>query len=238
MERFFRTRILLGEEKLERLGNSSCAVIGLGAVGSFCCEILARTGIGKLIICDHDVIQQSNINRQLFALESTINKKKSDVAEQRLLDINPNLQIVKHSQFINGDNFNIILDEKPDAIVDAIDSVRSKADIIQQSVENNIYVISSMGAALKTNPLKIHYSRLDRTTNCPLARNLRKELKKRGASLKIPCVFTDEQAFSNPFHKNTKEAGLGSIPTVTAIFGIYLANKVIEELLANENRSS
>lgn len=231
MERFFRTRQLIGQDNLEKLHRSSCAVIGLGAVGSFCCEILARTGIGRLIVCDHDIIQTSNINRQLFALESTINQKKTDAAEQRLKDINPNIEIIKIPEFITAENFHLILNEKPDAIVDAIDSVKSKADLIEQACKNDIYIISSMGAALKTDPTMVKFSTIDKTTSCPLARNLRKELKSRKINMNIPCVFTDQNIDTSKKFLNTKEIGLGSIPTVTAIFGIYLANSIIEKIL-------
>jgi tRNA A37 threonylcarbamoyladenosine dehydratase len=236
MDRFFRTRILLGDDKLKELNNSTCAIAGMGAVGGYCCEMLARSGIGNFILCDFDTVEVTNINRQIFALESTIGELKTDTAEKRILDINPDAKITKISEFINAENFHLILEQQPDIIIDAIDSVKSKADLIEGAVNNEIPILCSMGAALKRDPLKIHFTTIKKTHTCPLARNLRQALKKRNLPLNIPCVFTDEQPFSNPLHRNTKEAGLGSIPTVTSIFGIYLADRAINMLLEEKTK--
>ena len=152
MEQFIRTKLLLGEDKTAKIFNSKITVIGLGAVGSFAVEILARIGVGNLTLVDFDVVQISNINRQLYALHSTVNNKKTELAKNRVLDVNPNCKVKTFDTFVNTDTFETILSDKPNIVIDAIDSYNPKLRLLEYCYKNNIKIISSMGAALKTDP--------------------------------------------------------------------------------------
>ena len=237
MEQFIRTKLLLGEQKTEKIFNSTITVIGLGAVGSFAVEILARMGVGNLILVDFDVVQLSNINRQLYALHSTVNNKKIELAKNRVLDINPNCKVKTFDIFINTDTFEKVFSDKPDIVIDAIDSYNPKLRLLEYCYKNNIKIISSMGAALKTDPFLIKYADLFETHHCKLAERLRGDLRKVGISSGIPCVFSEQSPQIKPiplpeqeskkYGKNGGPKILGSTPVITGIFGILLANKAI-----------
>ena len=164
-EQFLRTSLLLGKDNIEKLFKSKVAVIGLGAVGSFATEILARVGIGNLLLVDFDTIQTTNLNRQLYALHSTMNKKKIDIAKQRVLDINSKCNVETLDLFVNTDTLPEVFTIKPDIVIDAIDSYNPKLRLIEYCYKNNIKIISSMGAALKTDPFSIKYADLFETQN-------------------------------------------------------------------------
>ena len=198
MEQFVRTKLLLGDEKVERIFNSKVTVVGLGAVGSFATEILARVGTGNLTLVDFDVVQESNINRQLYALHSTINVKKVELAKNRVLDINPNCKVKTFDVFVNTDTFETIFSDKPDIVIDAIDSYNPKLRLLEYCYKNNIKIISSMGAALKTDPFSIKYADLFETHHCKLAERLRGDLRKSGISSGIPCVFSEQSPQIKP----------------------------------------
>lgn len=244
-EQFLRTSLLLGENNIEKLFNSKVAVIGLGAVGSFATEILARVGIGNLLLVDFDTVQITNINRQLFALHSTMNQKKTDIAKQRVLDINPQCKIETLDVFVNTDTLPTIFSNKPDIVIDAIDSYNPKLRLIEYCYKNNIKIISSMGAALKTDPFSIKYADLFETHHCKLAERLRGDLRSLGISSGIPCVFSEQSPQIKPiplpqeegkkYGKNGGPKILGSTPVITGIFGILLANKAISILTKNNN---
>ena len=244
-EQFLRTSLLLGENNIEKLFNSKVAVIGLGAVGSFATEILARVGIGNLLLVDFDAVQITNINRQLFALHSTMNQKKTDIAKQRVLDINPQCKIETLDVFVNTDTLPTIFNNKPDIVIDAIDSYNPKLRLIEYCYKNNIKIISSMGAALKTDPFSIKYADLFETHHCKLAERLRGDLRSLGISSGIPCVFSEQSPQIKPiplpqeegkkYGKNGGPKILGSTPVITGIFGILLANKAISILTKNNN---
>ena len=152
MEQFLRTELLLGKDKLLKLFGAKIFVIGLGAVGSFAVEMFARIGVGNITLVDFDTVQESNINRQLFALHSTIGIKKTKLAKERILDINPNCKVTTFDVFANINTFETIFSNKPDIVIDAIDSYNPKLRLLEYCYKSNIKIISSMGAALKTDP--------------------------------------------------------------------------------------
>ena len=241
MEQFKRTELLLGKDKMEKIFNSTVAVIGLGAVGGFALEILARVGVGCLVIADFDVVQTSNINRQILATHSSIGIKKTELAKKRISDINPNCKVKIFDTFVNTDTLPTIFAPKPDIVIDAIDSFNPKLRLIEYCYKNNIKIISSMGAALKTDPFSIKYADLFETHHCKLAERLRGDLRKLGISSGVPCVFSEQSPQIKPiplpkdeqknFGKNGGPKILGSTPVITSIFGILLANKAIEKIV-------
>lgn len=222
MDRLHRIRLLLGEKAVAKLQQSCVMVVGCGAVGSFAIEALARSGVGHIVIIDFDRVEESNINRQLFALDSTVSQPKVDIAKQRIKDINPNIIV---------DSFNLFFDEytnidiKPDYVIDAIDSVPSKIALYKWCFKNNIPFISSMGAARKTDITKIKIAKISKTSVCPLASKIRhmvRELKMKD----FPVVYSTEPA--TPQINGGKE--FGSIITITGTFGLILADFVIKNL--------
>lgn len=239
--RFMRTELLLGKEGLRRLKQASVMIVGLGAVGGYALEGLARAGVGKLILVDFDIFEETNINRQILALSSTIGKKKTEVALQRVKEINPDCVVETKDVFVNADTIDELLKEPVDFVVDAIDALNPKCCLMQMLQEKRIPFISSMGAALKSDPSFIKLGPLSKTKNCGLAKFIRKRLKKRGVNInKITCVSSEEQvnlpetAIMESEDK-IQESGrirntLGSLPTITAIFGLTIANAVIKKL--------
>lgn len=233
--RFLRTQALIGIDGLKKLQNSTVMVIGLGAVGGYALEALARSGIGHLILVDFDVFDITNINRQILALDSTVGLKKTEVAKKRVLDINPDCVVEVKDVFVNSETINELLNNKVDFVVDAIDSLNPKCGLIESLLEHKIPFISSMGAALKTDPTKIKFGSLSGTKNCGLAKFIRKRLKKRGVDIsQIHCVSSEEQV-DLPDTAIFQEEGktrntLGSLPTITAIFGLTIANEIIRKL--------
>lgn len=244
-ERFKRTKLLLGEEGLNKLQNAAVMIIGLGAVGGYALEALARSGIGHLILVDFDVFDLTNINRQILATTATVGRKKIDVAKERVLDINPACKVETRDLFVNTETLPRLLNEKVDFVVDAIDALNPKCCLIEALHNAQIPFISSMGAALKSDPSCIHYGKLSATKNCGLSKFIRKRLKKRGVDItKICCVSSDEQidlpetaiiCSENEDNPNGRKRNtLGSLPTITAIFGLTIANQVIKELIKDK----
>ena len=224
MDRLQRIRLLFGEESVNKLQQSTVMVVGCGAVGSFAIESLARSGVGHIVLIDFDKVEESNINRQLFALDSTIGKDKVAVAKSRILDINPNIKLDVFNIFFD-DKTN--LDIKPDFVIDAIDSVKSKIALYKWCFDNNIPFISSMGAARKTDPSKIKIDKISKTTVCPLASKIRHIV--RDERLKdFPVVYSTEVASPQP--NGGRE--FGSIITVTGTFGLLLSDFVIKKLIS------
>ena len=234
-KRLMRTKALLGENGVKNLQNATVMLFGLGAVGGYALEGLARAGIGHLILVDFDVFDESNINRQILALSSTVGKKKTEAAQQRVLEINPECDVELEDVFVTDENLSILLNRKIDYAVDAIDVMKSKCSLMYELYKRQIPFVSSMGAALKTDASCIKTAKLSQTVNCPMARCIRQNLKKRGADLsKIDCVFSAEQC-NLPEGAVTKnpQGGkniLGSLPTITAIFGLTIANKIIGDI--------
>jgi len=189
---FERTEKLFGLTAMEIFENSNVAVIGIGGVGGYAAEALVRSGIGNITIVDFDKIEKSNINRQIWALESSVGKLKVDVAKKRLLDINPLLKINAIADRFCNENKEIILAPPIDFVVDAIDSSEDKIELLSFCVNNNISVISCMGAARRKDPTKVKYGEINNPTTCPFAKKIRKGLRKKGIEEKIPTVFSDE----------------------------------------------
>lgn len=235
-KRFMRTQMLLGQEGMERLKQATVMVVGLGAVGGYALEALARAGIGHLILVDFDRFDETNINRQILALDSTVGKLKTEVAAARVKDINPSCLVEIKNVFVDKDNLADIFALRPDFVADAIDSLGAKCALLEFLWREKIAFISSMGAALKTNPADIAVSTLDKTQNCALARKVRHQLKSQGVNLaEVSCVYSKEQPkLPQTAILASQEYGarniMGSLPTITAIFGQTLANEIILKL--------
>jgi len=240
MQRFSRTRLLIGDEAFERLRSGHVAIIGLGAVGGYALEGLARAGIGRFTVVDFDLIKPTNINRQVLALESTLETLKTEAALQRVGGINPACRAEGLNLFVDQDTVSVVLEKQPDVIIDAIDALNPKVQLLQAAHASTIPTFSSMGAALRTDPLKIRVADLSRTDHCPLAKRIRKRLRREGITTGITCVYSTESVsfdFSSPepdepseqiIERGRERNTLGSLPTVTAIFGLTLANEVIQ----------
>lgn len=241
MEQFFCIELLIGKEKLKKLRSSSVTIIGLGAVGSYCVEALARAGVGSLRLVDFDKVKPSNLNRHILALRSTIGKSKAQLASQRVLDINPSCKVEAVEAFAAKESIDQLLDNRPDLVIDAIDSMSPKTEVLKACYEKKIPVVSSMGAATRTDPFTIRYADLMDTTHCPLARGLRVKLKKAHVGRGITCVYsTEERNLSaidlknsigeDDYKRGRKRSKLGSLPTITGIFGLVIAHRAIEML--------
>lgn len=233
--RFIRTEALIGIEAMKKIKKSTVLIVGLGAVGGYALEAVARSGVGNLILVDFDSFDETNINRQILALTSTIGRKKTEVAKQRVEQINPDCIVQVFDMFIDKNNVNKLLELKPDFVIDAIDSIKPKCELIRALIENKINFISSMGAALKTDTDTIKIANLNQTENCAMAKSVRQNLKKLGVDLKkVTCVFSNEQcSLPDTAIKENKNGGkqiLGSLPTITAVFGLMMANYVIKKL--------
>lgn len=225
MDRLHRTRLLFGDAGVEKLKKSTVMVVGCGAVGSFAIEALARSGVGHLVVVDFDTEEESNINRQLFALTSTVGRPKVDVAAARARDINPDI-VVDALNLRWDENTNV--DIVPDFVIDAIDSVESKVALYKWADAHNVPLITSMGAASKTDPGQIKIAPISRTTVCPLAARVRRMV--RGAGLSdFPAVYSTESPAPVVGHAKN----LGSIICVTGVFGLMMANFVIGEIIRN-----
>lgn len=226
MDRLYRTWLLFGDYGIEKLKRSTVMVVGCGAVGSFAIEALARTGVGHMIVVDFDVVEESNINRQLFALDSTVGMPKVDVAAARIHDINPDIAV--DARNLRWDE-STDLDVVPDFIIDAIDSVESKVALYKWANARNVPLISSMGAASKTDLAKIKIMPISKTSVCPLAARVRRLV--RGLGLPdYTAVFSTEAPAPVVGHAKN----LGSIVTITGTFGLMMANYVIGEIIRNK----
>ena len=224
MNRLHRITLLIGNEAVKKLQKSTVMVVGCGAVGSFAIESLARSGLGHIILVDFDKIEESNINRQLFALDSTIGKSKVDVANMRIADINPKIKVDTFNMFFDE---NTVLDVKPDFVIDAIDTVPSKIALYKWCSDNDIPFISSMGAARKTDLTKIKIGTISKTTVCPLASKIRHQIRDLNMN-DFPVVYSIESA--TPQKNVGKE--FGSVITVTGMFGLMLSDFVIKKLIS------
>ncbi len=239
---FVRTEALLGSAGFARLRDAFIVVAGMGAVGSYAAESLVRAGAHNLRVVDFDVISESNINRQLFALHSTLGGKKVDVARERLLDINPQCSVDNLDLFIREESLDQVFAGNPDIVIDAIDSLNPKVSLLHGAVVRGLTIISSMGAALRTDPTKIEVCDLSKSRNCPLARRVRKRLRRVGVSKGIDCVYSYEELPENYREylmteditpctgQGRKRNALGSLSTITGIFGLTLANLAIKKL--------
>ena len=238
-EQFSRTEMLIGTEALERLQGARVAVFGVGGVGGYVVEALARSGVGAFELIDNDVVAESNINRQIFALHSTLYQEKAVVARNRIRDISPDIKVEILPVLVNADTIDEVLDRRVDFVIDAIDTLNPKTILIEQLMARGIPFISSMGAALKTDATKIAIVPMKKTIHCPLAFFVRKRLRRRGVDLTFPVVYSCEDV-SQKLHLEMPDApenetgrvrhNMGSLPTITGIFGLLCANYAIEYL--------
>lgn len=234
-DRFMRTQALLGETGLQRLRAATVMVVGLGAVGGYALEAIARSGIGHLILVDFDRFDYTNINRQILALESTIGLKKTQAASERVMQINPECDVKVKDIMLTPENIDTLFDESVDYVIDAIDSLPAKCALIESLYQRQIPFVTSMGAALKTDVSCIKIGKLSQTINCPMARKIRRNMKKCGVNMEnIDCVFSSEQCILPETAIQTNPSGekpvLGSLPTITAIFGLMMGNLVIQKI--------
>lgn len=230
-----RTELLFGKERMEQLAESHVLVVGLGGVGAYAAEQICRAGIGRMTIVDADKVNESNINRQLPALHSTLGLPKAEVVGKRLLDINPELQLTVVNEFLRDERTEELLDaEKYHFIVDAIDSLSPKAYLIYHAFIRHIPIVSSMGAGAKTDPSQVRIADLSKTTHCALAKAVRKRLRGMGIEKGIPVVFSTEmarpEAVINVEDEPCKRTTTGTVSYMPATFGCFLASYVINQL--------
>ena len=230
-----RTELLLGSEKLRKLNEAHVLVAGLGGVGSYVAEQLVRSGIGRLTIVDGDVVQSSNRNRQLPALTSTLGLSKAAVTAGRLRDINPELQLTVVDHFMMGKDFETLLEQPFDFVVDAIDSLSPKVILIVHTIQHHYPLISSMGAGGKIDPALVQITDIARTYNCKLSRMVRKRLGKFGIKGGFPVVFSSEMVDPETVvfteNERNKKTTVGTISYLPAIFGLYAASHVIRQII-------
>lgn len=239
MDQFARTAQLLGETAMAKIRSAKIAVFGLGAVGSFAMEALARTGVGHLCLIDFDRVDATNINRQLLALNSTIGKEKAELAKDRVKDINPGCQVEVCHSFVNVESLDHLLSRDIDVVVDAIDGLNSKVNLLVEARQMNIEVISSMGAGGRTDPSQIKVADISETSVCPLARVVRRRLHRRNVHEGIRAVYSIEKPLNKQPYKETdavdalKDHGrsrppIGTIAWVPGIFGLTIAGEAIK----------
>ena len=230
-----RTTLLLGEEKLELLKRANVLVVGLGGVGAYAAEMIARAGVGRMTIADADTVSVTNINRQLIALHSTIGEEKSDLMAQRLRDINPQIELTVIKRFIKDNETDSLLDSDSfDFVVDAIDTLSPKLALIKGALERGIPLVSSMGAGAKTDPTKMEICDISRTHHCPLAHMLRKRLHKIGIRKGFHAVFSPEPVREGAMilcEEQNKKSNTGTISYIPALFGIGCASVVVRSLI-------
>lgn len=230
-----RTTLLLGTQNIERLSGAHVLVVGLGGVGAYAAEMIARAGVGQMTIVDADVVSASNINRQLVALHSTVSMAKAEVLSGRLKDINPEIQLTVIEQYINDDATDSLLDLAPyDFVVDAIDTLSPKVALIMGCLDRGYPLVSSMGAGAKLDPTKVEVADIGKTHHCPLAHMLRKRLHKQRVRSGFMAVFSAEEPVDGAMilcDEQNKKSMVGTISYMPAAFGLAAASVVIRGLL-------
>ena len=231
--KFSRTEMLIGNEGMEKLKNSKVAIFGIGGVGSFVCEGLARSGIGNFILVDYDKTDESNINRQLIATVNTIGKYKVDLMKERILEINPNANVEIYREFYMADSETNIITEELSYAVDCVDTIMAKIAIICKCNEIGIPAISSMGTGNKLDPTMFEVADIYETSVCPLARIMKKDLRKRNIE-KLKVVYSKEQPINTNEcainQKNEKYKVKGSVSFVPSVAGLIIAGEVIKDI--------
>ena len=231
-----RTLLLMGEERLQKLADAVVAVIGLGGVGAYAAEMLARSGVGHMIILDSDCVAESNKNRQLLALDSNMGRKKVEVMATRLRDINPALEMTLIDEYLTQDNVEALLSPfKLDFLVDAIDTLTPKLSLINYCVKAGIPLVSSMGAGAKYDVTKVRLTDLSKSRNCPLAYIVRKKLRKMGIEKGFPVVYSEElpdnDAIVETKGETNKKSQVGTISYLPAVFGCACAQAAIRHII-------
>lgn len=230
-----RTRLLLGQEKADRLQRAHVLVVGLGGVGAYAAEMICRAGVGRMTIVDADTVQPTNLNRQLPALHSTLGQAKADVMAARLRDINPQLELTVVQAFLKDGDIPTLLDAAPyDFVVDAIDTLAPKCHLIAETLRRRIKIVSSMGAGAKSDITQVRFADVWDTYHCGLSKAVRKRLQKMGIRHKLPVVFSTEQADPKAVlltdDEMNKKSTCGTVSYLPAVFGCYLAEYVIKRL--------
>ncbi len=242
-EQLSRTERLIGQENIEKLAAARVAVFGIGGVGGFTVEALARSGIGHIELVDHDTVALSNLNRQIIATHDTIGRDKVDVMKERILSINPDAEVTVHKCFFLPENKDEFDFTKYTYVVDAVDTVTAKLTIIEEAKKAGVPVISSMGTGNKLDPTKFEVADISKTSVCPLAKVMRRELKKRGIS-HVKVVYSKEEAISPSVEENASQCGEqngenttgrkkiapGSISYVPSVAGLIIAGEVIKDI--------
>lgn len=235
---FSRTELLIGKDGIEKLNKAKVAIFGIGGVGSYVVEGLARAGIGNFLLVDNDIVSESNINRQIIATHKTINKPKVEVARERILEINPNANVEIFQEFFMPESENII-DKEVSYIVDAVDTVTAKIELILRANKMNIPIISCMGTGNKLDPTKFEITDIYKTSVCPLAKVMRKELKNRGIK-KLKVLYSKEEPMKQNYNENLeknldkdlkKRQIPASISFVPSVAGLIIAGEVIKDIL-------
>ena len=230
VNRFSRLELLIGEENVSFLASKCVIVLGVGGVGSFVVEGLVRSGVGKVVLVDYDIVDITNINRQILALTSTIGRKKVDVLEARVKDINPNCEVIKIDSFITDDNIDCLFQHKIDYLVDACDTVSTKKRVLLECIKRKIPILSSMGTGNKFDPSKLEIIDIRKTVNDPLARILRKFVKDEKITQKVMVLSSKELPFK------TGNRVVGSTSFVPSSAGLLIASYIIREWLKKDEK--
>lgn len=227
LNQFSRTELLIGKERIEKLKKAKVAVFGIGGVGSFVVEGLVRAGIGNFVLVDKDIVDITNLNRQIIATRKTVGKPKVEVAKERILEINPDTNVEMHQEFFMPDSEEI-LDNTIDYVVDAVDTVTAKIELVIRADKLNIPIISSMGTGNKLDPTKFEVTDIYKTSVCPLAKVMRKELKNRGIK-KLKVVYSKEEPIkTNIIQQKPVPASISFVPSVA---GLIIAGEVIKDII-------
>lgn len=232
---FSRTELLIGEEGLQRLRHATVMILGVGGVGSHCIEALARSGVGKLILVDNDTVSLTNINRQSIAYHSTVGRYKTRVMKERIVDICPQTEVITYEMFVLPENMEQIFEQRPDYIIDAIDTVTAKIALVEKALELDIPIISSMGTGNKLHGELFEITDISKTSVCPLCKVMRKELRARGI-YHLKVVYSREKPIdvsqgTTDEEKGSRRSLPGSVSFVPPIAGLLLAGEVIRELM-------
>lgn len=238
-----RSELLIKNEGIEKLKNANVLVVGLGGVGSFAAEFLARAGVGNLTIVDGDTVDITNVNRQLPALHSTVGKNKVEVVAERIFDINPEVHLIPINEFLSPERMDEMLENnKFDYVLDCIDSVSPKLALIKACRRRKIKIVSSMGAGGKMDPSKVMVRDLSKTNNCYLAKQIRKRLKKEGITKGFRCVFSteiqNEDSLKLTDGSNFKKSFYGTISYMPALFGLNAAAEIINYLVKSQKKET
>lgn len=234
---FERSLLVFDEKGINRLQKARVLIAGIGGVGGFVAEALARAGVGHLTLVDHDVVGASNLNRQIVALNSTLGQPKVAVMTQRIMDINPDCRVTQMQQFLKPEEMSDLLSTKYDAVVDAIDSLNCKVSLVESAYKKGFNIFSSMGAGRRIDPSQIRIADISKTHTCALARNMRQRLKKQGIFKGIPVIFSTELPMK-PGPMELIEGARGRVVNGTAsympgIYGLMLAGLVVQKLTAS-----
>ena len=232
---FSRTELLIGEEGVQRLRHATVMILGVGGVGSHCIEALARSGVGKLILVDNDTVSLTNINRQSIAYHSTVGRYKTRVMKERIADICPQTEVITYEMFVLPENMEQIFEQRPDYIIDAIDTVTAKIALVEKALELDIPIVSSMGTGNKLHGELFEITDISKTSVCPLCKVMRKELRARGI-YHLKVVYSREKPIDVSQRTTDEEKGSrrslpGSVSFVPPIAGLLLAGEVIRELM-------